>query len=262
MALPKLEGRMRFTATQQVSVNVNGGGAFSVDVAAASTDYYHTSSTALLAAVAAAINASPSMPVGPTFTVTLDDGTDAATGQVTITLSGATPFTLDWTTTTIRDYLGFTVNLTGGGGGASTYTGVNAARFLYLPDVQPSGLMAPNGEVGMPVSDATFTMSPSGYSKVLTYNTRYVNRLEFRLMRGRKAYDAYETYQNESLQVFWTDVINPGIPMRYHASRAIDATYVTWRGVGVSDFIPVDHSPNWKGTASLQSWGCDVVKIP
>jgi hypothetical protein len=262
MALPKLEGRMRFTVAQSISLNVNATGAGSVPVAATSTDYYHTSTTALLAYIASQANNAavfPFMPLGYTLTVTLDDTADSATGRVTIAISPAdVNFTLDWTTTTLRDYLGFTGNLSG----AATYTGTNAARFLFLPDVQPSGLMAPNGEVGMPVSDATFTLSPSGYSKVLKLNTRYVNRCAFHLMRGRKVYDAHETYQNESLQVFWTDVISAGNPFRYHASRAVDGTYVSWRGAGVNEYIPVDHVPNWKGAASLQSWGCDVVHIP
>ena len=64
----------------------------------------------------------------PSATVVLS----LTTGKVTIDFS--TTGTLDWTDTALRDALGFTGNLAA----ASSYTGANVARHLWLPSREPA----------------------------------------------------------------------------------------------------------------------------
>lgn len=233
MALEKLEGRFTCAAAYSVAiVETGGGGASATVVVVAVGDYYPTSATALLTTIKTALDADPTL--NGTYTLTLDDGTDGATGKVTISVAGGgvTSFALTWTTgAAVRDALGFTGTLTPT---AATFTATNGCPYVFLPNVLRSNPMAPPGYKGVPVGDGTFTVAPSGVSKGLAYATRYVDSVEWSHLLGRKFFVTYETVVNESWQSFWTTVIRAGKPFRYHRDRTDDATYVTWRGDGAS----------------------------
>src|SRR3990167_5593249 len=140
MALEKLEALIRFAASHSISVEEFTPNVAStpVVVAAASTDYFLRSTTNLLTTIGT--NLTNDGTLGGTYTLSLDDTSDSATGKVTISATGVTTFNVTWTSTTLRDYLGFTANLSG----AASYTGTNQARFLWLPNVGRTNRMAPN----------------------------------------------------------------------------------------------------------------------
>lgn len=243
--LPKYEARITVpTGGYSVSVTDSGGTA---TVTLAAGDYYPNSSTALLSTFATALTSNSTL--AGTYTCTSDDDTEAATGRVTLSASGGGNVSVTWSSTTLRDLLGFTGNLSG----ATTYTSTGACKYIYLPNVPRAEPMAPDGSAGVAMTDSSVTVSPSGTSKILAYNTRYVNRLAFRMLTGRKTWTAAETYANESLESFYLATIAYGIPLRYHYDRATDGTYVTERVVQPGAFAVSPAVGSWVGSTASAS---------
>jgi len=241
--LPKFEGRLTVPTGGYVMTVTDSGGTAAVTVLAAG-DYYPNSSTAFLAAIAAALTANATL--AGTYTCTSDDDASSSTGRVTITCSGGGNPTIVWTSTALRDALGFTAGLSG----AATYTSTNACPYIFLPDVARAYPMAPDGSRGVPITDGTFTQAPSGQAKVLTYAERYVDALEFQLLSGRKARAQFETYTGESLESWWRLVLSRGLPFRYHYDRATDGAYVTYRCAQPSVFAIKPYVPGYVGGPS------------
>jgi hypothetical protein len=243
-----------------MTVAENGGGGVAVTVLAASTNYYLTSSTASLTAIGTALTASASL--AGTYTATVSDD-DSGTGKVTIAVSGGgvTSFAITWTNTSLRDYLGFTTDVSG----TTTYTGASSSPYIYLPNQKRSEPIVPQGYKGMPVTDATVTISPNGYSHAAYYATRYANQLIYRYMSGPKTWRSFEATTNESLQSFYETVIGKGKPVRYHHDRDDDATYVTWRLMpmwAVRPEIPGFVGRGTSGSSTLWSYGpIDAVEF-
>lgn len=217
---PKYEARVTVPSTGYTLTVTDSGGTATVTVLTAG-DYYPTSSTALLSTIASALTANATL--AGTYTCTVDDDASTSTGRVTLAASGGGNLTIAWGSSTLRDLLGFVGSLSG----AATYTSTYACKAVFLPSVPRAEPLAPDGNAGLPVTDASFTMAPSGKSKSLLYATRYVNQLAFRFLSGRKTWTQYETYANESLQSFWLN--NVLVPWRYHYDRSVDSTYVDER---------------------------------
>lgn len=252
MALQKLEGRITIASGTQLRITENGGS--NIDVTITAGDYYLIQ---LLSQIGTDITAHAST-VG-TYTVTLDDTSDTATGKVTIAATGVTVFTLNWTlsslSTTLRDKLGFTGNLSG----ATTYTGTNQSRYLWLPNAGPVELSMPEPTAttqnfGAPETDLTFNTAPSGDSVRLYYNTIYSSIIRWQVL-GSKTWITLETITNESFQKFYEDVIGKGVSFRYYADRSNDNLF--WRLVveDAQSFKPVPRDPGWFGANSLWNFG-------
>ena len=221
----KLEGLISFTDAQSVSVQeyTPNAGPASVTRATAATDYYWSSGNALLIEIAGALFADVTL--GGVYTCTLDDDT----GRVTRAASGVTTFSLTWTSTTIRDRLGFTGNLSG----AATYTGSKQARFLWLPDVGRTNPLSPNWsstsyEMGQEEIDRTVTRAPTGAARTIGYTRRFHEHFEWHFITGAKALQGFESLGNESYQLFWRDVLSVGKRFRYHPDRTSDSVLWTW----------------------------------
>lgn len=259
MALAKLEGLVRFTSAQTVTVVEDGVSRGPITVLSPDTDYFWTSATAALTTIAAALNAGA--PVGVTWALAIDDTADNATGRTTISVDGlgAPAPTVTFNTTPLRDYLGFT-GVVAFGTGNVPQTSTNHARFLWLPDVKRTNQLVPDGDAGLRLSDATFTVAPSGHSKSLVYNERFIDNLEFQQVLGRKAWDRHETYGNESFEQFWQDVIKAGLPFKYHAARSDDATFVTYKARAAGQLPITFKFPGWDGAAALFDIKMDVIK--
>lgn len=240
--LPKFEARITVPTGGYTLTVTDSGGTATVTILTAG-DYYLTSATALLSTIGTALTANATL--AGTYTLTLDDDSASSTGRVTIAASGGGNPSITWTSTTLRNLLGFTGNLSG----AASYTSTNATKALFLPNVPRAEPLVPDGHAGLRVSDATFTTSPSGVSKCLIYNTRYVNALAFRFLSGRKTYTQYETYANESFESFWAN--NVSVPWRYHYDRSVDGTYVTDR-IAQPGMFPVRASipTRWGGVGT------------
>ncbi len=259
MALPKFEGLITVPtggwAFNLEEVTPNGG---PTAVTIPAGGYYLTTGygagTSLLATIKAQMEAAIAGAV--TYTVTLDDDNDTSTGKVTIAGSGVTTFNITWTSLTLRNLLGFTGNLSG----AATYTGTEHAEFLWLPNVgRRSPLRAPDGSAGAYMTDGTVTVSPSGKSKRLAYATRRVDRYDFENLRGYKTWITHEQVANESLEKFWSDVIYPGIAVRYVKSRAVDATHTDVVFLANDGFAP-EHLVPFDNARALWSWGSDAIQ--
>lgn len=176
--------------------------------------------------------------VGGVWTCTLNDDTDAATGKVTIATSF--PFDVTWTSTTLRDLLGFTANL----GLATSHTSPNHAKYLWLPNCGRSAIMAPAASGGALESDFTLALGTDGTPFGLGYTIRAYDSLELRHLRGKKVWTS-QGAANEALEGFWRLVIAFGLRLRFHADRSIDATYRTWVVEDAGHFDPVAFDERW-----------------
>jgi hypothetical protein len=244
MALPKLEGYITIpTGGWAVSVTeVGGGGTVAVTVAAG--NYFLTSTTALLSAFATALDDSA---LTGDYTVSIDDTADSATGKVTISATGITSFAIVWTSTTFRDALGFDGNISA----TLTSTGANQSPYIHLPSVKRMPARAPEGTRGIPITDATTTVSPSGQSVGIQYGTRYVDSFGFMFLIGFKTWATYDVVTNEALETFWLNTIGAARPFRYYPDRATDGTYSSYRALSPGMFPAVPAISTW--TSSAQS---------
>lgn len=253
-SLGKLEALIPITAVQTMRVTETTPDTAAANHTIAIADYYLTSTTSLLTAVKTALDA---VSGNSTYTVTLDDTNDSSTGKVTISATGIVSFAIEWTSTTLRDILGFTGDVTG----AATYTGSNQALYLHLPNCGRTDVGHPAGDVGSPIRDGNIVFAPgSSVTYAMSFATRYRSRLAFSHLLGNKAWTSLETVTNEAFQTFWTYSIAKGYPIRWHKDRNDDADYEPWRVLRVNELGLEAVNPNWVGTNSLWRYSSDVVK--
>lgn len=101
-----------------------------------------------------------------TVTVTGSFG-EAGTGLVTI--SSTANIAITWTSTDLRDLLGFTGNLSA----ATSHVGTKQCRGVWLPNCEIVSAYG-NDDEGHTETDQGSTESPRGDIKTLSYNTRQV----------------------------------------------------------------------------------------
>lgn len=253
MSLAKLEGRITvptggwLISHQEFTPNA---GPTSRTIAAGN---YYLSTTGTLDPLLTELDDQLELLGGGNYTVTLS----ATTGKVTIAATGVVTFNITWTSTDLRDALGFTGNLSGG----LTYTGSNQARYLFLPDVTRNGsLLAPDGDEGAEEADLVTSMAPDGSMVSTQYRSRKFDVLGWSKLGAAKTWVTFESTVNESLQKFWQDVNRSGRPFRYHKDRAVDATFVTWRAGETNIYQPSPEVPGWVGSKSLWNWETRVRK--
>jgi hypothetical protein len=253
MALPKLEGRIQVPSggwsVSVLEILPVPAGPASVVVAAQGTYYLSD----LLSTMAAALTAN--VTIG-TYTVTLD----SATGRVTITSTIATAVDITWSSTDLRDALGFT--------GATTSLAPSAqstksSPLVWLPNVPRAPGRAPDGTNGVAMTDQTTTVAPSGHSKTLVFSTRYSDLLAWRFIYGVKSWAVNESLGNESFESWWNAVVGRGQPFRYHPDRTIAGTYVEYRAVGegASELPLQPADPGWTtGTLAYWNFAMEVIR--
>ncbi len=222
-------------------------------------DYFWTStasggSASFLATLVSQLNANATL--SGTYSASLSDDNLAATGKITLSATGVTTFSVTWTSTTMRDRMGFTGTLSS----AATYTSTEHAELLWLPPVTMDSPEFPPGGIGWQVSDYTATVSPSGYSKRIAYARRYQGVVKYRQLIASKVWSSQEVTVNESLETFWEDAINAGLAVRYHRDRTSDSTYVNWVLLGGDRFKPSPDVPGWVGAKSLWSWESELIE--
>jgi hypothetical protein len=257
MALPKLEGLIRIATATTLGTFTSGGPPDVIIIPVG--DYYLTTagngSRSLLAEIKYQIETTHG---SGTATVTVADDTDTSTGLVTIAFSSA--YTFVWSSTYLRDLLGFTGTLTPS---ATSFTGTAQAQCLWLPNCGRSGVLGPEGSNGHVQTDHTCVIAPSGAHRTLAYTARYVDTMNFAMVQGRKAFIKHETTANESFERFHLDVIAYGHSIRYYADRSDDAGSVypnrTWFTKG-GDYSPTPVISQWVGANSLWSFNYDVGK--
>lgn len=146
------------------TLTVNDGANYAATLAAATV---YSGPTAVVTALVAALNtAAAGAGSARTWTGSIASG-EQGTGYVTLTISAGANVTGTWTTTTLRDYLGWTGNLSG----AITYTSPSGCLGMWLSDspiVQPFNL----GDTGNVEAALTQTMSRLGVTKTILAASR------------------------------------------------------------------------------------------
>jgi hypothetical protein len=154
--------------TGGATVAITRAGVGPVDATVAAGTYYFTAAggvSSIITALQTAMNA-----VSTGWTVTHSLTGSSATGRVTINTTG-NPWSLTWTSTTLRDLLGFTGNIAGV---SAAQTGTNQARGLWFPRAP---LML-DGDPGMAPkeSDLRTMQSPTGDVIGIVGNVRRVHK--------------------------------------------------------------------------------------
>jgi hypothetical protein len=248
ITLPKLESRITVPAGGW-SVSAVETPSATATVTVAAGDYYLSSTTSFLSALGTALTANATLK--GTYAFALAD----STGIVTCTTTGASNVVISNGTGSPLEMLGFD-----GGVDGLVDSGIWQTQYLWLPNVTRTSQRAPDGDDGVPMDDGTVTVSPSGYSRGLYYNTRYADNLEFIHLTGAKVMLANEATTNESLEKFWTDCLRHRTPFRYHKDRATDGTYVTYRALANTLNVTPEFQ-GWTGASSLWTWQTDVIKF-
>src|SRR5574343_1703060 len=201
MALMKLEGAIVLSSSTVVGTFAGSSVSISADTWYLNSPGY-SYGTSFLQEFKAQLDAA----TGRTWTVTCDDDSDTSTGKITISCTGGAT-TATWSSTSIRNALGFTGNL----GSGTTWTGDNQAKYLWLPNCGRSGVLGPDASNGAIEADYSFAMGTDGTPYVLSYNTRYKDTLELRTVLGSKTWTTHEVTVNESFETYYGSVIAYGL---------------------------------------------------
>jgi hypothetical protein len=142
---------------------------------------------------------------GDAHVVSIADGEGDTTGRVTIDGNGAT-FEIVWTSTALRDVLGFEAD--GNLSGALTYTSTDHAKMVWQPGV-PVRSEFGTSDLGKPISNLRQSMSPAGAVKSLGGIVRREQRLAWGGVPHKRMRVAGEGagQANMSLEQFWLDAV-------------------------------------------------------
>lgn len=165
------------------------------------------------------------------FTVSSSHG-ESGTGLVTIAHATQT-YSLTWTSTNMRDMLGFTGNLTPA---ATSFSGTEACEATWLPNAEGAFYYG-NGDEGHTETDSSTTESPRGDVKRLVYNTRQVlPSAIWSHVPKAFARAASETTVNASFERWWRNTqggdlsyFEPCAPVRLVWNADSPSTYKTYR---------------------------------
>lgn len=185
--------------------------------------------SSLVAHVVAALNAQ--RPSGWTGSVSTGS---SGTGRVT--LAGTGTWTITWTTTALRDVLGFAANITAVTG---AQTGTICARGLWLPDA-PIQIDSDPARAPI-VSDLRTTQSPTGRVYAVAGNTFYRHRnLRWSHVPRARVYEAVAQYAGNTWETWFRQTQIGGL--------------VSWLSTG-SAFEIYDHNEIKFGSDySVTSW--------
>lgn len=244
----KLEGRIT-TDSWDITIDEGGG-----DVVVSLTDgtYYLSSedseSDGLIAHLQSRLNSDGSL--SNTYTVSIAAG-EEGTGKVT--LSADANFDVTWSTTALRDLLGFTGDVDS----ASSYESSQSARSLWLPEGSPPQTL--NGTdvnwAGVPVSNKRDQVNDAGYTYSLAGQKRTERMVTWPAVKRHRVWDINETTENQSVEQFWEDVIygsaswsaRPGGPFRYYRDADTDGEYRTYVALGWERMEPQQRLQHWTG---------------
>lgn len=207
--------------------------------------------------------------VNAAWTVTLSTG-PTGTGQVSINCTGgATPpaYSLAWTSTTLRDLLGFTADISGA---TSVQTGTKQARGLWIPDCP---VQTPNGHGRRvpKVSDLRTTTSPTGTVLGLIGNVFFRHQgVGWSHVPQAKTWEQAVAIPNASFETFFNETqlgqssswFLPSSPIQLYGHDGVlfgqDANGVTglvngWQMTGITSIEPKVSDPSgWPGYWAIE----------
>lgn len=138
-------------------------------------------------------------------------------------LSAGGTFTIDWTSTTLRDLLGFDANLSG----ASSYTAANAPQLLWSPG-WPATRRVRDGVTGYPIEDehtevnADGTQVDTDYHNTQTWDELRWESVTLARIRAEAGDPAGGTWHE-----FRRQVLLPNYRFQYYESVTEDSTSST-----------------------------------
>lgn len=205
--------------------------------------------TSLVVHVVAALNAQ--RPTGWTGSVSIGSN---GTGRVT--LAGTGTWSITWTSTTLRDALGFAANIVAV---AVAQTGTVCARGLWLPDA-PMQLESDPARAPI-VSDLRTTQSPTGKAYAMAGNTFFRHRnVRWSHVPQNRVHEAkaqfvgntWETWFRQSQIGGLVAWLSPGSPfeMYDHNETKLGSDYgvVAWQiSPAINSIEPVRASGDWVG---------------
>lgn len=186
----RVEAEFTVPDGEGISVTNNGGVGTVVGITAGS--YYHETFAAALQGM---LNTQRPGSGGALWTVTCS----TTTGKYTIAMSAGT-FSITWSSTALRDLLGYTVNIAG----AAISTGPSQARGLWLPDcVFRCDIDARRAPMA---TDHRNTISPTGrvWGLKSTRMARHMNP-RWSHVPGERTWEASATTTNASYERFIKD---------------------------------------------------------
>ena len=240
MARGRVEARITIpTGGWSVSVTITAIGTFAVTIAAGNyfpTDLLTTFKTQLDAATGA----------DGVFTVSSSWG-ETGTGLVTISHTIQT-FTLTWTSTDLRDVLGFTGTLTPA---ATSFAGTLHARGVWLPDCEQDVDRGTDG--GVYETDRGVMVSPLGDVSALVYNVRQRHDgFTWAHITHPRAQITYEVTTGESFEQWWRDTHGAlrsyfeSVPQLRIYFSADAGTYYTFREILRTDTSAPRFDAQWR----------------
>lgn len=165
------------------------------------------------------------------WTISVSDG-ESGTGRCTIN-STQTPWSITWTSTDMRNVLGFTGNISSV---SAAQTGTNHCQALWLPDVVKFSQYgdAANGSL---ITDFRATKGPTGVVRAFFGNSYRVHEgIKWEGVSNNKAMAHHETLTNESFETFYLDAMTGRksyIPVstyvRLYWDADVDGTYAVGR---------------------------------
>lgn len=185
----------------------------------------------LTAAVQAAVIALAGA-VGNTFTAVLSDG-ESGTGLNTLNAT-ATPWSISWTNTDLRDALGFAANITNV---SASQTGTKFSIGLWLPGNPAMFNQHGGGAGGQIVTDYAATVGPTGRVHALfgNYFKQHAG-IRWEGVPNNRAWAHFEGVTGESFESWFRDVatnrksyVSANTLIRLTWNADVAATYVEGR---------------------------------
>ncbi len=243
-----VDAMLTVPASTTISVTTNAGGPTSVTITAGSyflLDFLEQLDDDL---------ESQRSVSGGSWTVSASTGA-GGTGLVTIAVSAGT-FSISWTSTALRNLLGFTNNISS----QSSSTAAIVPNGLWMPDC-PLYIEGGHIDAAPIATDLMQSESPDGLIIGHVGNSKYQHDgIRWSAVTSNRIWDADETTFNESLEVFLQDTqwglghswFSPSSKVRItaHTGELVGSAYVDgwyWKGISRMSDVVKRVSDGWDG---------------
>lgn len=190
------EAALTVPAGVSIDATNSGGGPTAVSITAGS----YSGPSALLAHVVARLNA---VRTPANWTGSISSTGTSPTGKSTLNWTGAGTYSITWTSTELRDLLGYTGNLAGITQGVASVS-TKQARGLWLPDATLNLDGDPRSAPKR--SDRRTVITPDGKAYTHVGNTLYqLRNLRYTHVPLARVWEANVATANASLEVFWIE---------------------------------------------------------